>query len=92
MQKLKAQIEETERMRRKKEKEARERSLLDEKLLKTIPLVNEANAMADELGKGMVSGSSSCSAHGLHDDARGARQSHWHACTPRYRRRCSSRS
>lgn len=59
MQKLKAQIEETERMRRKKEKEARERSLLDEKLLKTIPLVNEANAMADELGKGMVSGSSS---------------------------------
>jgi len=55
VQKLKAQIEETERMRRKKEKEARERSLLDEKLLKTIPLVNEANAMADELGKGMVS-------------------------------------
>lgn len=33
--------------------ERRERSLLDEKLLKTIPLVNEANAIADELGKSM---------------------------------------
>lgn len=28
-------------------------SLLDEKLLKTIPLVNEANAISDELGKMM---------------------------------------
>jgi len=32
----------------------REKSVLDEKLLKTIPLVNEANAIASELGKGMI--------------------------------------
>jgi hypothetical protein len=71
--KLKAQIEETEKVRKKKgkcnwrskctlnlqvhpciaEKEMRERSLLDEKLLKTIPMVNEANAISEELGKGM---------------------------------------
>lgn len=52
--KLKAQIKETERVGRRKQREMRERSLLDEKLLKTIPLVNEANAISDELGKGMV--------------------------------------
>jgi hypothetical protein len=52
--KLQAQIEETEKMRRKKEKEMREKSLLDEKLLKTIPLVNEANAISEELSKKML--------------------------------------
>ncbi len=30
------------------------RSLLDEKLLRTIPLVNEANAYADEMTRGVV--------------------------------------
>ena len=49
--KLQEQIEESKRLQRKREKEMRERSVLDEKLLKTIPLVNEANAMADEMGK-----------------------------------------
>ena len=34
-------------------RESRERSLLDEKLLKTIPLVNEANAVSDELKRGL---------------------------------------
>lgn len=52
--KLQAQVEETKRLQLQKEKEMRERSLLDEKLLKTIPLVTEANAISDELGKGMV--------------------------------------
>lgn len=51
--KLQEQIRETERMAAKKEREMRERSLLDEKVLKTIPLVNEANAISDELSKGM---------------------------------------
>jgi hypothetical protein len=50
-EKLRAQIAETERVAAKKQKEMRERSLLDEKLLKTIPLVNEGNAIADELSK-----------------------------------------
>jgi len=49
--KLQEQIAETERVAAKKQKEMRERSLLDEKLLKTIPMVNEANAIADELSK-----------------------------------------
>ena len=49
--KLQEQVEESRRLQRKREKEMRERSLLDEKLLKTIPLVNEANAIADELNK-----------------------------------------
>jgi len=49
--KLQEQVEESRRLQRKREKEMRERSLLDEKLLKTIPLVNEANAIADELKK-----------------------------------------
>ena len=50
---LRAQVEETQRLQAKKEKAMRERSLLDEKLLKTIPLVNEANAISDELQKHM---------------------------------------
>ncbi len=49
--KLQEQIAETERVAAKKQKEMRERSLLDEKLRKTIPMVNEANATADELAK-----------------------------------------
>jgi hypothetical protein len=52
--KLQEQIAEVERLAAKKQKEMRERSLLDEKLLKTIPLVNEANAIADELKKNVL--------------------------------------
>lgn len=52
-QKLHEQIKETERQARKQQREIRERSLLDEKLLKTIPLVNEANAISDELQRNM---------------------------------------
>ena len=51
--KLKKQMEETKALAANKEREMRQRSLLDEKLLKTIPLVNEANAISEELGKGM---------------------------------------
>lgn len=47
--KLQQQIEETNKLTRKRAREARQRSLLDEKLLKTIPLVNEANAISEEL-------------------------------------------
>jgi len=52
--KLQEQIKETERQARKQQREIRERSLLDEKLLKTIPLVNEANAISDELQRNMT--------------------------------------
>ena len=52
--KLQEQIQETERQARKQQREIRERSLLDEKLLKTIPLVNEANAISDELQRNMA--------------------------------------
>ena len=51
---LRQQIEETERLRLKKERERQERSLLDEQLLRTIPLVNEANAISDEIERGMT--------------------------------------
>ena len=51
---LRQQIEETERLRLRKEKERQERSLLDEQLLRTIPLVNEANAISDEIERGMT--------------------------------------
>jgi hypothetical protein len=42
-----------ERLQRRKEKEAEMRSLMDQKLLKTIGLVEEANSIAIELSKGM---------------------------------------
>ena len=51
---LLAEIAETEAAHRKKAKDARERTVLDEKLLKTIPLVAEANAMAEELDRGLA--------------------------------------
>lgn len=38
----------------RKKREAKERSILDDKLMRTIPLVNEANAISEELGKGMT--------------------------------------
>ena len=53
---LQTQIRETEALQKSKEREMRQRSLLDEKLLKTIPLVNEANAISDELSKKMLFG------------------------------------
>ena len=34
----------------------RERTLLDEKLIKSIPLINEANAISDELQRGVSFG------------------------------------
>lgn len=51
---LRAQMEAMQTLQRKKDKEMRERSLLDEKLLKTIPLINEANAICDEMSKNMT--------------------------------------
>ena len=53
-EKLNKQIEETRSFQRKKERDNKVRSLLDEKLLKTLPLINEANALCDEMGKGMM--------------------------------------
>ena len=51
---LAAQVAAAESQRRRKERELRERSVLDEQLLRTIPLVNEANAMSEEMGRGLV--------------------------------------
>eukprot|EP00753_Platysulcus_tardus_P020392 PLAT8018.2.p1 GENE.PLAT8018.2~~PLAT8018.2.p1 ORF type:complete len:1234 (-),score=747.63 PLAT8018.2:64-3765(-) len=53
---LAEQIRETAKLARRKEKERLERTLLDEQLLKTIPMVNEVNAIAGELGKPMTFG------------------------------------
>ena len=50
---LSQQVRETQTLQRRRQKENLMRSLLDEKLLKTLPLVNEANAMSDELGRRM---------------------------------------
>ncbi len=48
---LQAQVEATRELQRKKAKDNQLRSLLDDKLLKTLPLVAEANAISDEMGK-----------------------------------------
>ena len=50
-ERLNAQREEMEQMQRKKHKDNQRLSLLDEKVRKTSPFVNEANAMAEELGR-----------------------------------------
>jgi len=39
----------TEKLQRKKEIENRDKVLLEETLMRTIPMINEANAMSDEL-------------------------------------------
>ena len=49
---LEQQIAENNNFRAQQEKERWERSLLDELLLKTIPQLNEANAISEELLKG----------------------------------------
>eukprot|EP01029_Cantina_marsupialis_P003180 TRINITY_DN1300_c0_g1_i1.p1 TRINITY_DN1300_c0_g1~~TRINITY_DN1300_c0_g1_i1.p1 ORF type:complete len:1068 (+),score=455.69 TRINITY_DN1300_c0_g1_i1:308-3205(+) len=48
---LKEQIQRTEGLVKKKEQERRQRSLLDEKLLKMLPLVTEANSICEEFEK-----------------------------------------
>ena len=45
-------MEAANRMHARKENATRQRSLLDEQLLRTIPLVNEGNAISEELSKG----------------------------------------
>ena len=50
-ERLKAQRDEMEQLQRKKHKDNQRLSLLDEKVRKTSPYVNEANAMAEELGR-----------------------------------------
>lgn len=50
-EKLQKQMEETEKLARREKKRKEEKSLLDEKIVKAIPLVNEANSIAEELGK-----------------------------------------
>jgi len=47
---LQDKIKQTEELAAQQQRRMQERSLLDERLLHTIPLVNEANAIADELG------------------------------------------
>ena len=49
--KLAQQIAETERLQSAKQREIKQRSLLDQKLQRIIPLVKEANAMSEELDK-----------------------------------------
>lgn len=50
-EKLQKQMEETEKLARREKKRKEEKSLLDEKIVKAIPLINEANSIAEELGK-----------------------------------------
>ena len=45
--------EELAALKRRKMREARQRSLLDERLLRVIPLVSEANAISDEMKRGV---------------------------------------
>ena len=52
-EKLNQERSRADRMQKRKEKEAEMRSLMDQKLLKTIGLVEEANIIANELSKGM---------------------------------------
>ena len=49
--KLQSQIEETRRLEEARDRRRLERSILDDKLLKLLPLVQEANTMAEELGQ-----------------------------------------
>jgi len=48
---LQAQIDSTNRKQARKEKEQRKRQVLEGHILRTLPLVSEANAIAEELGK-----------------------------------------
>jgi pSer/pThr/pTyr-binding forkhead associated (FHA) protein len=48
---LQEQIERAQQQQREKDVERRKRRELDVKLIETIPLINEANAIADELSK-----------------------------------------
>ena len=51
---LQEQIERAQQHQREKDVERRKRRELDRKLIETIPLINEANAIADELSKPTV--------------------------------------
>ena len=51
---LQTQIERAQKQQREKEDERRRRRELDRKLIETIPLINEGNAIADELNKPTV--------------------------------------
>eukprot|EP00946_MAST-07B_sp_MAST-7B-sp1_P001189 g1189.t1 len=51
---LQSQIERAQQLQREKEAERRKRRELDRRLIETIPLINEANAIADELRKPTV--------------------------------------
>jgi len=52
-ERLRLQMEENEKLIQRQEREHMERSLLDEALLKLLPLVHEANLISQELQKGM---------------------------------------
>lgn len=79
-QELENQIQSTKVTAKKHEKEMKQRSLLDEKLLKTIPLVNEANATAEELGKSqtfevkLMANQNKSSSKSLEDEEEGVMQ------------------
>eukprot|EP00761_Pharyngomonas_kirbyi_P009838 gb/GECH01009856.1/.p1 GENE.gb/GECH01009856.1/~~gb/GECH01009856.1/.p1 ORF type:complete len:1270 (+),score=336.42 gb/GECH01009856.1/:1-3810(+) len=53
-ERLRQQEEEAQQMAKKKRKEEREMKLLEDRLLSTIPLVNDANSMAAELGRDSI--------------------------------------
>ena len=52
-QRLREQVAETERLAARRERDMAERTVLDETLLRMLPLVHEANMISNELGKGM---------------------------------------
>mmetsp|Transcript_46333 Transcript_46333/g.79913 ORF Transcript_46333/g.79913 Transcript_46333/m.79913 type:complete len:1029 (-) Transcript_46333:99-3185(-) len=53
-ERLQKQMLENEKLSQRQERELMERSLLDEALLKLLPLVHEANLISQELNKGMT--------------------------------------